>query len=94
MSSGFSEMESISLIQGPVKGVTAAALDSVQTLYAGSYDGRVVSVTANGTVQPVSGSGHSNHVSGLAASAVGPKVYSVGYDDTFREASGNKFSYV
>lgn len=74
--------------------MTASTVDSSGTLYAGSYDGRIVSVTTNGTVQHVSGSGHSNHVSGIAACTGASKVYSIGYDDTLREASNSKFSYV
>jgi hypothetical protein len=78
-------------MQGPTKGVTAATIDSSGTFFAGSYDGRIVSVTTNGTMEPVSGAGHSNHVSGIATST--KQIYSVGYDDTIRHFSDGKFSY-
>jgi hypothetical protein len=71
--------------------VTAATIDSSGTFFAGSYDGRIITVTTNGTVEPVSGPGHSNHVSGIATST--KQVYSVGYDDTIRQFSAGKFSY-
>jgi hypothetical protein len=78
-------------MQGPTKAVTAATIDSSGTFFAGSYDGRIVSVTTNGTVEPVSGPGHSNHVSGIATST--KQTYSVGYDDTIRHFSDGQFSY-
>lgn len=52
----------------------------------------MISVTTNGTVEPVTGPGHSNHVSGIAVSA--KHIQSVGYDDTIRTFSSGKFSYV
>lgn len=71
--------------------MTAATIDPSGTFFAGSYDGRIISVTTNGTVEPVSGPGHTNHVSGIAVST--KQIYSVGYDDTIRHFSAGKFSY-
>lgn len=48
-----------------------------------------MTITANGSVESISGSGHSNHVSGIALA--GSKMCSVAYDDTFREFGGGKF---
>ncbi|KAG8768763.1 WD40 repeat-like protein, partial [Serendipita sp. 397] len=80
------------VLYGPTKGVTTSAIDSSGTMYAGSFDGRIVSVTTNGTVEPIVGSGHTNHVSGIATCPTTSKLYSVAYDDTFREFAGTKFS--
>ncbi|KAG8832221.1 WD40 repeat-like protein [Serendipita sp. 399] len=80
------------VLYGPTKGVTASTIDSSGTIFAGSFDGRVVSVTANGTVEPIAGSGHINHVSGITASLSTSKLYSVAYDDTFREFASTGFS--
>jgi len=48
-----------------------------------------VEVTANGTVGPVSGSGHTNHVSGITSAS--GKMCSVAFDDTFREFASGRF---
>lgn len=77
------------VLYGPNKGVTAAAVDASGTFFAGSYDGRIMALTTNGTVEAVAGSGHSNHVSGI--SVAGGKMCSVAYDDTYREFTGGKF---
>ena len=84
------EADPSSTYQGPTKAVTAAAIDSSGTFFAGSYDGRIMAVTANGTVEPVSGSGHSNHVSGITCTD-GKKMSSVAFDDTLREFVSGKF---
>ncbi|PVF98501.1 putative actin interacting protein 1 [Serendipita vermifera] len=82
----------VRILYGPTKGVTSGAVDSSGSLFAGSFDGRIVSLTANGTVEPVVGPGHTNQVVGIASCQSTSKLYSVAYDDTFREFSGARFS--
>jgi sugar lactone lactonase YvrE len=48
-----------------------------------------MAVTANGTVEPVSGTSHSNHVSGITSA--GGKMSSVAFDDTIREFASGRF---
>ena len=78
------------VISGHQKNITALAMsdiDSSPTLWTGSYDGRLCAWdTATGTAGLVDGDGHTNIISGLAASASlkHPRVYSVGWDDFLR----------
>jgi WD repeat-containing protein 1 (actin-interacting protein 1) len=79
------------IISGHQKNITALAVDesdtsNVPTLWTGSYEGRLCAWdSAKGTGENVDGDGHTNIISGLAAtSGRHPQVYSVGWDDTLR----------
>ncbi|KAI8823957.1 WD40-repeat-containing domain protein [Fimicolochytrium jonesii] len=70
-------------VRGHSKGITALAVKKDQTLYTGSYDGRVCSwKEAKGVAAVPSGAPHTNSVMGLAVAK--GKVYSAGMDDTVR----------
>src|SRR5271154_1360772 len=80
------------VISGHQKNITALALSSTgteaPTLWTGSYEGRLCAWdTAKGSAETVDGDGHTNIISGLAASSSSkghPQLYSVGWDDTLR----------
>ena len=80
------------VISGHQKNITALALSddgtTEPTLWTGSYEGRLCAWdTAHGTAETIEGDGHSNIISGLAASpskSPHPQLYSVGWDDTLR----------
>lgn len=78
------------VISGHQKNITALATSetsSGQTLWTGSYEGRLCAWdVANGTAEAIEGDGHSNIISGLAATTAGkhPQIYSVGWDDSLR----------
>lgn len=78
------------VISGHQKNITAiTSSDSAgsPTLWTGSSEGRLCAWdVATGTAETVEGDGHTNIISGLAATASGkhPQVYSVGWDDSLR----------
>ncbi|KAI0322912.1 WD40 repeat-like protein [Amylostereum chailletii] len=80
----------VKVLYGPQKSVTAATPVSSETFIVGTADGRLLSYDSTGDAAYISGTGHSNFVSGLAASPDG-KVFSAGYDDRIRELSGGEF---
>lgn len=78
------------VISGHQKNITALTSSgegASATLWTGSAEGRIVSWnTTDGTAEAVEGAGHSNIVSGVAASTSEkhPQIYSVGWDDALR----------
>ncbi|WEW57959.1 WD40 repeat-like protein [Emydomyces testavorans] len=87
------------VVHGHQKNITSIARDntgSIETLWTGSYDGRLCSWDIpGGAMESVEGEGHPGYVAGLA---VGPKrsgrIYSVGWDDTIRSVDISSHSYV
>lgn len=70
--------------QGSQKGITASASTKDSTLFAGSYDGRVLAYeTESGTISETTGSSHAGQV--VAISASPDVLYSTGFDDCVRE---------
>ncbi|KAK4939521.1 WD40 repeat-like protein [Elasticomyces elasticus] len=81
------------VISGHQKNVTALTSLSGRadtesaTLWTGSAEGRVCAWdVATGNAEPIEGEGHTNIISGLAATSASkhPQVYSVGWDDSLR----------
>jgi WD repeat-containing protein 1 (actin-interacting protein 1) len=79
------------IISGHQKNITALALHGSETsdaptLWTGSYEGRLCAWdSTKGTAEKVDGDGHTNIISGLAATSNRhPKIYSVGWDDALR----------
>lgn len=77
------------IISGHSKNITALTVSgtSEQTLFTGDYEGRLCAWnTAKGTAETVEGDGHTNIISGLAATTSDkhPQVFSVGWDDKIR----------
>jgi len=66
-------------------------VDDSGRLYTASYDGRVCTWD-EGLAKEITGSGHSNQVTGITASKDGV-VYTSGMDDTLRSISSMKFTY-
>lgn len=62
--------------------------DGKETLWAGSFDGRVRSWDVEtGTADDVDGDNHTNYIAGLTSTQEGKgRIYSVGWDDTLRSA--------
>lgn len=88
------------IVQGHQKSITAVcasedASGTGQTLWTGSYDGRVCEWNlADGSGQNVLGEGHSNYIVGLAKSSELPKeIYSVAWDDTLRTIDHSSKQY-
>lgn len=88
-------------VQGHQKSITAAYVTddpsrSSQTLWTGSYDGRVCAWSLqNGSGEAVRGAGHSNQIAGFAQSGGPPKeLYSIAWDDSLRtiELSAMQFT--
>ncbi|PQE05767.1 WD domain-containing protein [Rutstroemia sp. NJR-2017a BVV2] len=83
------------VVQGHGKAITAigsSQTEKGQTLWTGSFDGRVCSWDiGTGVGSTTEGSSHTNQVSSWASS--GDKSYSVGWDDTLRtvDVPGNTF---
>lgn len=80
------------VISGHQKNITALAVDAgttskAPTLWTGSSEGRLCAWDSDqGTAERVDGDGHTNIVSGLAATSSGPhpQICSVGWDDCLR----------
>ena len=83
------------VVRGHQRPITALAPCSSDTFVSGSSDGRILkwSVT-DGLPTALSGTGHTNQVTGLAAS--GNTVVSTGMDDSARfiDVAGNSFRWV
>lgn len=74
------------VVQGHQKNTIALMTDEGQknTFFTGSVEGRICSWDIHtGLGEKVDGDGHTNYVSGLAASSEG-RIYSVGWDDSLR----------
>jgi WD40 repeat protein len=80
-------------IYGHQKAITAmTAKSSDKTLFTGSYDGRTYAWSLEkGLAHSISGSGHTNQVSGLALS--GDTVYSIGMDDSMRSINTTQHAF-
>lgn len=82
-------------LSGHQKSVTALVSSdetSNPTLWTGSSEGRLCSWdAATGIAEAIEGKGHSNIISGLAATSGSkhPQVYSAGWDDTIRTVDAN-----
>lgn len=79
------------IISGHQKNITALTVGQIEashgsTLWTGSSEGRLCAWdTVTGTADQVNGDGHTNIISGLAAtSGKHPQIYSVGWDDCLR----------
>lgn len=79
------------VVSGHQKNITALTVHETEepqapTLWTGSYEGRLCAWdSAKGTAANIDGDGHTNIISGLAAtSGKHPQIYSVGWDDTLR----------
>ncbi|KZO95341.1 WD40 repeat-like protein [Calocera viscosa TUFC12733] len=77
------------IIYGAQRGITAFTVAPSGTLYAGAYDGRVVSFSDNGA-EAIHGDGHTSQVTALAVSDT--KVFSTGFDDCVREIDAGAFT--
>ena len=84
----------VKVLHGHQKAITAAAyLPSAKQLWTGSAEGRARAWDlATGMAEELDGEGHSNYVSGIAASD--GRVYSTGWDDTLRTADGSQLSFL
>ncbi|KAK5083822.1 WD40 repeat-like protein [Lithohypha guttulata] len=78
------------IISGHSKNITAlsvSSLDSQPTLWTGDYEGRLCAWDiAKGSAETIEGDGHTNIISGLAATtkSSNAQIYSVGWDDKIR----------
>ncbi|KAF9477791.1 WD40 repeat-like protein [Pholiota conissans] len=85
----------VQVLSAPQRSVTAITPTSPDTFLAGTADGRVYSYSsAKQESKSLQGEGHTNHVTGLATSSTGGKVYSVGFDDFVREIEPTGSSFV
>lgn len=74
------------VIKGHNKGITSLAIGKEQTLFTGSYEGRICAWNENvPSATYVTGNCHSNQV--LALVGFEEKIYSSGLDDSFRSLS-------
>lgn len=81
----------VRVITGHQKAITALDRASDNTLYTGSYDGRVCAWDSTAATV-VTGSAHTNQVTGIAV--VGDLIATVGMDDTHRTITNKAFSFV
>ncbi|KMU72872.1 WD domain, G-beta repeat containing protein [Coccidioides immitis RMSCC 3703] len=93
------QQEPTRVIHGHQKNITSIARDDTgpkETLWTGSYDGRLCSWDVGGSeMERVGGEGHPGYVAGLAAARQGGgRIYSVGWDDTIRSVDISSHSYV
>ncbi|KAF9269416.1 WD40 repeat-like protein [Marasmius fiardii PR-910] len=72
------------VINGPQKSITALAPSGSTTFLAGTADGRILSYSSSESTH-LQGQGHTNLITGIAASPSGGKVFSAGFDDHIRE---------
>ncbi|KAJ5533300.1 hypothetical protein N7494_009852 [Penicillium frequentans] len=77
------------VISGHQKSITSlnqTTLDNKETLWTGSFDGRVCSWdVSSGTAAEIEGESHPGYVAGLTPTPEGSgRIYSVGWDDTIR----------
>lgn len=83
--------------QKNVTALTSSSMESKPTLWTGSYEGRLCSWDAStGTAEAIEGDGHTNIISGLAATPSGkhPQIYSVGWDDTLRAVDASAKTFI
>ncbi|KAK2798223.1 hypothetical protein FQN50_008921 [Emmonsiellopsis sp. PD_5] len=86
------------VVQGHQKNISSLArydVDDKETLWTGSYDGRVCSWdVAHGSAENVDGEGHSNFITGLATTTEGNgRIYSVAWDDMIRSVDVSSKTY-
>ncbi len=79
------------IVSGHQRNITALTVNETEashapTLWTGSYEGRLCAWdSTKGSAENVDGNGHTNIISGLAAtSGKHPQIYSVGWDDALR----------
>lgn len=77
------------VIQGHQKNITSltqSTLDDKETLWTGSFEGRVCSWdVATGSAAEIEGESHPGYIAGLVPTSEGAgRIYSVGWDDTIR----------
>jgi WD repeat-containing protein 1 (actin-interacting protein 1) len=89
------------VISGHQKNITALTINEGEssdapTLWTGSYEGRLCAWdSGKGTAERVDGDGHTNIISGLAAtSGKHPQTYSVGWDDCLRSVDASTKTFV
>ena len=88
------------VVSGHQKNITALATtseDSTPSLWTGSAEGRICAWdAAKGTAEAIEGDGHTNIISGLAAtsSSKHPQIFSVGWDDSLRTVDANAKTFV
>lgn len=73
--------------QKNITALTSSGEANSETLWTGSYEGRLCAWdAASGSAETIEGDGHTNIISGLAATPPGPhpQVFSVGWDDSLR----------
>ena len=84
--------------QKNITALTASVEGTTTTLWTGSSEGRVCAWdAAAGAAEAIEGDGHTNIISGLAATTTSskhPRIYSVGWDDSLRtvDASARTFT--
>ena len=76
------------VVEGHQKSITALdhfTQGSTETLFTGSFEGRVCEWDVAGKADKIDGQGHPGYIAGLAATHEGSgRLYSVGWDDTIR----------
>lgn len=88
------------VISGHQKSITALTTTTESTsdvtLWTGSYDGRLRAWNSStGVADAIEGEGHTNIISGLAATKGShPRLYSVGWDDSLRAVDTGAKTYV
>lgn len=88
------------IVSGHSKNITALTVSgshSEPTLWTGDYEGRLCAWNvAKGAAETVEGDGHTNFVSGLAAtpSDKNPQIYSVGWDDKIRTTDAGAKTFI
>ncbi|KAI7674642.1 tricorn protease domain 2-containing protein [Hortaea werneckii] len=85
----------VRVVSGHQRAVTAASyLPDSKTLWTGSYEGRARAWNlGDGIADLIDGETHSNYVSGISASQSEGRIYSVGWDDTFRTIDASQRSF-
>ncbi|PGH11210.1 hypothetical protein AJ80_07215 [Polytolypa hystricis UAMH7299] len=91
--------EPVRVVEGHGKGITCMAgfaSGGEETLWTGSYDGRVCSWdVAAGSAVTVQGDGHTSYVSSLVPVPEGTgRIYSVGWDDTLRASDLHSKAFI
>ncbi|KAJ5169324.1 uncharacterized protein N7500_002107 [Penicillium coprophilum] len=81
--------------QKSITSLTQTTVDNKETLWTGSFDGRVCNWdVASGKAEEIEGDAHPGYVAGLATTAEGSgRIYSVGWDDTLRSVDAAAKTY-
>lgn len=86
------------VVQGHQKSITSltqSVVDNKETLWTGSFDGRVCSWdVSSGIAGEIDGDRHPGYVAGLTPTSEGNgRIYSVGWDDTIRSVDSSAKTY-